>query len=731
MTSVAGSDPARRSGRLAGRSLGHYRILRPLGRGGMGEVYVAEDDRLGRRVALKVLPPELAAEPERMLRFEQEARTLAALDHPGIVTVFAVEEAEGLRFFTMELVDGSSLDRVIPPEGFEPGRFFDVAAPLVEALGAAHARGVIHRDLKPANVMLAKDGRIKVLDFGLATLATLPEAGGPPERETATDPRAGLGAPPGTLQYMAPELLAGRPGDRRSDVFSLGVLLYEMASGARPFAGDSAPELVSAILRDPARPLADVAPRYPHGVGALLAACLEKDPSRRPSAMAEIRSALERARSEPSQREARPIAVLPFADMSPERDQDYLCEGLAEELIGTLQQIKGLRVASRIASFRFGPGGHEPAEVGRRLGVEAILEGSVRKAGDRLRITVSLVDARSGFDLWSQRWDRRLEDVFQVQEEIARRIADTLQVGLSQSELRALERQPTRDPDAWDAYLRGRQRYNDYDRAGVEEALRLFARATERDPAFAMAWAGFADCCSYLFANAGRGVAHLTRAAEASQRALDLAPALAEAHLARGVALSLAERADEADVAFETAMRLDPRRFEHHYFFARHCFTLGRLERAARLYESAWRLRPEDFQALLLAAQIHDDLGRPREAAEARRRGVAAALDHLETAPRDMRALYMAANGLVALGESARGLELAARARELGPTDPMSLYNLACVYSLAGSAAEALDCLAAAIEHGFSNREWLAHDSNLDAVRGEPRFAEIVRPLSS
>ncbi len=421
------------------------------------------------------------------------------------------------------------------------------------------------------------------------------------------------------------------------------------------------------------------------------------------------------------------VAVLPFADMSPAKDQAYFCEGIAEEILNAMSRLKGLRVASRMSSFREKAKGFSSREIGRRLRVTALLEGSVRKSDNRLRITAQLIDAESGYHLWSERYDREMRDVFAIQEEIARSIADALQVTLTPKEHEALKNPHTQNFQAYDFYLRGRKFFYQYGPRDMDFARQLFEQAIEVDPGYAQAYAGMADCWSYLYLYADRSQSSRAQAEAASLRAVELDPGSAQAQTSRAVALSLAERDEAAEAAFKRAIELDPGLFEAHYFYARHCFVHGQPERAIKLYEEAMRVRPEDYQSPLLVAQIYDDLGRREEGAAARRRGIQAAEEHLKLNPDDARAVYMAANGLAALNERERAREWADRAVVMRPEDPMLLYNVGCIYSLIGLVNEALDSLERASKHGTLQRGWLEHDSNLDPLRSHPRFQRLMK----
>jgi serine/threonine protein kinase/Tfp pilus assembly protein PilF len=742
-----------------GSRLGPYEISALLGVGGMGEVYRARDTRLGRIVALKVLPSEATADPERRQSFEEEARTVAALNHPNICVLYDIgegvpsrpklQQAEPARagtqsdptpapspqplapvhFIVMEHLDGKSLAERLAQGPLPLEQALDVAVQMADALDKAHGNGVVHRDVSPANVMLTRSGA-KLLDFGLATLAA-PEPGQDPGRiRTHLDPlRHRL---VGTPYYMSPEQAKGQPADRRSDIFSVGVLIYEMVTGRRPFEGTNLVSVLAAILRDTPVPVTRIDPSLPVQLGPIIDKCLEKDPARRWQTAAQLQQRLESLRADLQsavRANRRSIAVLPFSDMSEARDQAYLCEGIAEEILIALGRVKGLRVASRASAFRYARAEADPAEVGARLQVSTVLDGTVRRAGDRIRITVTLVAVDDGFCLWSERYDRDVRDIFALQDEIARAVVNALALTLSSAEREAAHRLSTPILDAYDCYLRGRSYFFKFDRRSVGYARDLFEQAIGLDASYGRAYAGLSDCCAYLYMNVGRNPADLERAMQAAEAALKLAPDMAESHSSLGTALSLLGRHAEAESAFQQAIALNPNLFEAHYFYARDAFTQGKLDQAIREYEEASRVRPEDYQSPLLVAQSYEDLGHADLAKMSRLRGVAIAEAHLRMTPDDARALYMGANGLVALGEIEKGLEWATRAVEMGPDDPMLLYNVACIFSLANRVDEALGYIEAAVENGMRLRGWLEHDSNLDNIRNTPRFQAVMAKL--
>jgi len=601
---------------------------------------------------------------------------------------------------------------------------------MSDALSAAHERGVTHGDLKPSNVMVGDDGLVKILDFGLARIRKVAEAADSREATTVTLDLDGRFA--GTMAYMSPEQIQTKSLDQRSDIFTLGIIFYEMATGRRPFSGDSSPALLASILKDTPAPTLQFKAELPRHLDRIINRCLEKEPRRRIQTSLDLCNelrALERERGSGRKETVRSIAVLPFTDLSPEKDQDHFCEGIAEEIINALIKIKDLRVAARTSSFPFKGAVMDSRELGDRIGVSNLLHGSVRKAGERLRISAELINVADGYRLWSERYDRELKDIFAIQDEISQNIVDALEVSLSPVERRAIKQVATTNVEAYDYYLRGRKFFNQYRRKGIQFALQMFSRAIECDPSYALAYAGMADCASFLYLNIDRNEAIRAQADAASKRALELDPELAEAHSARGIALSLKGQHEEAEEAFENSMRLNPKLFEAHYFYARDCFTRGDNDKAIRLYEQAAEISPEDYQSPLLVAQIYFDLGREEEATAARRRGVGAAEECLDLNPDDLRALYLGANGLVALGEREKGLAWAKRAMEIEPDEPMLLYNLACIYALAEESETAISCLRKGIERGFAHRMWLEKDSNLDSLRGDARFEELVEQL--
>jgi TolB-like protein/Flp pilus assembly protein TadD/tRNA A-37 threonylcarbamoyl transferase component Bud32 len=699
---------------LRGALAARYTIDREIGRGGMATVYRAQDLKHRRAVALKVLKPELAAAlgPDRFLR---EIEIAAGLTHPHVLPLYDSGDAAGLLYYVMPFVEGETLRGRLDREHQIPlDDALRITREVADALDYAHGQGLVHRDVKPENVLFVT-GHAVLSDFGIARAVTA--AAG----QNLTQGGIGVGTP----RYMSPEQAFGAADvDARSDVYSLACVLYEMLAGNPPFNGPTVQAIIAQSMSGPP-------PRLPDGVPdwttQAVRKALAKEPADRFPTAGQFALALKP--EAPSAATAKSIAVLPFVNMSADPDNEYFTDGIAEEIINALTKVHALRVAARTSAFAFKGKTLDIRRVGEQLNVSTVLEGSVRKAGNRLRVMAQLINVADGYHLWSERYDRELEDVFAIQDEIAGNIVRALRLVLSEDETRAIEQVPTANVAAYDYYLRGRQYFHQYRRNGIQFARRMFERAIEMDPRYAIAYAGVADCCSFLYLNWDGSKANLEGAETASRQALALGPELADAHASRGFALSLSRKNAEARQEFDTALRLNPKLYEAHYLYARMCISEGTLEEAVRHYEDAARVRPEDYQAPLLVTSVLQQLGRPAEANEALRRGLRVVEQHLELNPDDARALCLGAASLVQIGERARALEWTQRARDIDPEDSIVLYNLACAYGLMGEIDQAISCLEKAVKNGYGHKEWLEHDSYIDALRPDARFQALLKKL--
>ncbi|HTL99537.1 MAG TPA: protein kinase [Candidatus Omnitrophota bacterium] len=556
---------------IPGTRLGAYEIISPLGAGGMGEVYRARDVRLGREVAIKGLPDAFARHPARLARIEREARLLASLNHPNIAGIYGLEEAGGTPYLVLELVLGETLSKRLGRGALPVREALDVAGQVAAAIEAAHERGIVHRDLKPDNVMLTASRAVKVLDFGIAkekaTQEEQPSDG--PEALTLSASATAAGAILGTVAYMSPEQARGRSVDRRADVWAFGCVLYECLTARQTFTGDTALDVIAHILEhEPDWSL--IPASVPARLRDMTRRCLTKDVQERPRDIGDLRReltdiALELTGSSggrlPSTAALPSLAVLYFENLAKDPESDYFCAGITEDILTDLSKIKGLRVASRNAVARYRGEAVDLPKAAAELGVGAVLEGSVRRAGDRLRITAQLINASDGFHLWAERYDRTMEDVFAVQEEIASSIAEALRVALTPTESATLVKDRPKDVRAYDLYLRGRELYGRYTDAALREAMGLFQQAIEIDPKYALAWAGIADSYGQL-CQWGKSVniPETTRLGlEAARRAIALNPRLPEAYKAEALNLVIAGDEEAARSALRRALEVNPR----------------------------------------------------------------------------------------------------------------------------------------------------------------------------
>jgi serine/threonine protein kinase/tetratricopeptide (TPR) repeat protein len=816
---------------LIGQRLAHYRITSAIGKGGMGQVYRATDTKLHRDVALKVLPPEMAASRELIERFQREARAVAALNHPNVVTIHSVEEAEGIHFLTMELIDGQSLDRRIGAAGMRPSEVIDIATSVAQALSAAHAKGIVHRDLKPANVMLTNDGRVKVLDFGLAKMNRVADeridGDAVTDGDEATDVQTREGVVMGTMPYMSPEQLQGQPLDHRTDLFSLGVMLYEMASGERPFRGVSSPDLASAILRDTPRPLVERRNDLPEALTRVIARCLEKRAANRLQSANEVLRELSGSAAkverltapdalttplprEPSgsaagestggtaarkwmaalailvvlaisswfllrSRAAQPaaagaqqtaipnvirsIAVLPLDNYSGDAKQDYFVEGMTDELTASLATISQLRVISRSSTMQF-TGAHRPPtpEIAKLLNVDAVVEGSVKRSGDRVRITAQLIDARADRHLWSQSFERSSGDVFAMQADLASAIAHAVDVQLTPNERTRMAASPKVNPEAHDAYLKGRYFFNRPSDENLKKAIAQFEEAVRLSPDFAPAWSGVSD--AYLWAGYNEGFLTASEArpkakaaaetavrldpnsAEAHtslavfnvfyeydwetcerefRRAIALNPSYAFAHDQFGLALAFQGRLDESIAEGKLAAALDPLSPQIPIDGSMAYMFRGDTAMAKSLAAKAAELDPAYYFGTMVHGWAECEAGNPSAAIPALTKAKAMG------SPAFVVAWLGYAYG--ASGDRARAMNELETLKKSSLRGEVAPFNLALVHLGLGDRKRTLDYLEQAYATDSQWLGWLRNDHIFEPIRSEPRFQALLRKV--
>jgi serine/threonine protein kinase/tetratricopeptide (TPR) repeat protein len=806
-----------------GTRIGTYQITGPLGAGGMGEVYRARDTRLGREVAVKVLPSAVASNPDRLARFEREARTIAGLNHPNIVTLFSVEDEGGIRFLTMELVEGQSLDRVVTPGGLPLARVLELAIPMANALVAAHERGIVHRDLKPANVMVTHDDWVKVLDFGLAKAAA--GEGTSPEvtvGATAATPLSGEGQVLGTVPYMAPEQIRGETVDARSDLFSLGIILYELATGRRPFSGATPADVSSSILRDVPVPVMSLRSDLPRDLNRIITRCLEKNPRDRFQTARDVSNELRYIQREiesgaipaspapgsgiamresgpvtpvpisPAPRSASPlspaplspapssgsgygsslsgarevpsIAVLPFVNRSRGEEDEYFSDGLADELLNVLTKVRGLRVAARASSFQFKGTNEDVAVIGEKLNSATLLDGSVRKSGNRVRISVQLVKAADRVQLWSETYDRSLDDIFAVQDDIAQCVVKELRATLlgeapdsdatrkAEAEVAKAAKGHGTNPEAHRLYLQGKYLIERVTQADTAQGLRYLNEALALDPTHALAWAEV----SRAHSNSGGYGWETTlegygKAREAALRAIELAPDLAEGYLR----LSAVQRLYDwdwtgAEASTRRALELAPGSPEVKRSSAGLLHILGQFDEAERLYRTALEQDPLSSAGYRAIALVYRSLDRLHEAELAMRKGLE--LSPLHVGARMVLAIILSEQGrneealTEAKAETAEWARLTALAMvhfRLGRRDDADQtlaeleakhavdapYQISAMHALRGDVDTAFRWLERAITEKDAGVAQAKAERVYRPLHGDPRWSAVMKKL--
>jgi serine/threonine protein kinase/tetratricopeptide (TPR) repeat protein len=729
---------------MIGKRVSHYEVIRSLGAGGMGVVYEAEDTQLGRRVALKFLPKELCCDPQALERFQREARAASALNHPNICTVHAIGRHEDEHFITMELLEGESVAQVLSTRRFEIGELVNAAIQIADALESAHAKGIVHRDLKPGNLFLNSRGQIKVLDFGLAKFDP-GSAGGPASgsEETASgrDALTTPGTAMGTVAYMSPEQARGQFTDARSDLFSIGTVLYQMAAGSRPFQGDTPAVIFDAILNRQPAALRQLNPSVPEDFERVLGKLLEKDRSLRCQSAAELktdllrlkrdmdsggRRAAEAAEARPAASKApdRSIAVLYFENLSGVKEDEYFRDGITEDIITELSKIKGLNIFSRPTVLAFRDRPVTPAQIGQQLGAAFVLTGSLRRSGNRLRINAQLIDTHTDFPLWSERYDREMQDVFEVQDEIARKIAEALRVTLTPQEQAELAARPTDNMQAYDLYLRGKSYVRRLTRQDLEFARQMFENATALDPKFALAFAAVANACALVYYNYGRDEAWMERARAASERAAALQPDLPEADIARAWVLYAGQHYEETIRLARQAIARKPD-CGGYYLLGRALFSAGRYQELADIAELAIQSAGGDYNVYSPITNALGALGKLEALRNVRQRRTQALEAQLRQVPEDVRARIMLSIDYADAGRIDDAMREVSLAIVLRPDEASVLYNAACALCKMNKKAEALDALRKAWQAGFGDPDWARRDPDLSLLHGDPEFERL------
>jgi len=709
---------------MIGSTVSHYLILDKLGEGGMGVVYRARDTRLDRLVALKFLPLEVASTASGRQRFVNEARAASALNHPNVAVVYDVGDSGDQSFIAMELVEGVSLKQRLRAERLSIEDVQSLGLQIAEGLQAAHSKGIVHRDIKPENLLLTSEGHVKIMDFGIA--------------KTSTD--SGLtqtGTTLGTLAYMSPEQLLADNVDHRSDLWSLGVVLYELLARELPFRRDRDAAILYEILNREPTPVEVHRPDTPPHLRSLIAQLLQKDPARRPASAAAVTTQLRGTTHSHAMPAVAPvvpdksIAVLYFENMSSERESDYICAGITEDIITDLSKINELSVVSRTDMLPFRNKEVNIRQVADALRVNYVLEGSVRKAGNRIRVTAQLINSRDGYHLWADRFDGMVEDIFDLQNEVARKIAEALKVSLTASEEASLAKKPTDDLRAYDLYMRGREFLSRRGKKNTETAMRMFESALDIDRNFAGAYAGLAEASSYMHEWYDGGSKWLGRAIEFNQKALELDPHSIDARFGIAMVYFHQKRYPEARRTLVSVLETDARQVPARLRLGMIAERTGDLKEALTQYEAAAKLGPNEEEPWRHLATLHRKLGDTDSAQRAAINVIEIISRKLEASLEDVVLLSRLAEAYARFGGKEETHAILRRVLELDPSDGLALYHSACANALLGETGPALMLLQRAYDSGFrAVAQSASADSAFDAINDKADFKRLVAELT-
>ena len=738
----------------ARKRIGRYEICSQLGAGGMGLVYLAHDTKLDRKVALKILPADVGGQ-DRVRRFVQEAKAASALNHPNILTIYEIDEIDSEQFIATEFIDGDTLRERIRTAPLKPLEAIEIGIQIASALCATHIVGIVHRDIKPENIMLRRDGIVKVLDFGLAKLArNWPVAHADSQAPTQALINTEVGTVLGTPSYMSPEQARGLDVDARTDIWSLGCVLYEMVAARQPFLGATTLDVLSGILDREPESLVLHLPEGPHEFEHIISRALRKDREERYQTVKDLLIDLKDLKSElevqsrkvssskviadtpqdvtesSSSFPEKSIAVLYFENMNSQDDDDYFCAGITEDIITDLSKIMELKVVPRSDVLPYRKKEVNTRQVGEALRVNHILEGSVRKAGNKIRITAQLINVRDGYHLWAERFDRFVEDIFDLQNEVSQKIVDALKISLTDSERQLLAKKPTDDLKAYDFYMRGRELLYLKGKRNTESAIQMFENAVTIDPRFASSFAGLAEAYSCMYEWYDGNSLWLSKAIEMNQRALTLDPTSIEAQFGIAMVYFHHRRFSEARGTIEAILKENTQFYPGYLRLGMIADLSGDLDSALKYYRRAAELKPYDEDAWRFLVGVYRKLANIEAAEQAALKVIEVTSRKLEASLDDINVMSRLAEAYARFGAKEEAQATLKRVFELEPNDGPALYNCSCAYALLGEKRASLISLRHAFESGFRTvAHWAKTDSAFDSLRSDVEFQQLIAEL--
>jgi serine/threonine protein kinase/Tfp pilus assembly protein PilF len=703
---------------MIGDTILHYKIIQKLGEGGMGVVYKAEDTKLKREVAIKFLPHQISANEEERQRFVIEAQAAAALNHPNIATIYAIEESDKEVFIAMEYIKGIELkdkiSKALPPVE----ESINIIEQISQGLKAAHQKGITHRDIKSSNIMVTDSGQIKIMDFGLAKVRGVSQI-------------TKFGTTLGTTAYMSPEQARGEHVDQRTDIWSLGIIAFELFTGKTPYEAEFEQAIIYSILNEEPKPLISMRKDIPLKLERIVMKMLAKNKEHRYSDTSEIITDLNDFKKSDSKQDEsddkKTVAVLPFANISPDKEADYFAEGLSEELISNLARIKEINLIARSNSMKYKNSEKDIKTIGRELSARYIMQGTVRKFKDDLRISVQLTDVSKEFQLWGDTYKGKMEDVFDIQEKVAKEIVEALRISLSPTEKMGLEKRATLNHEAFDLCLKGRNFLNKLSKNNIQFAIQLFQKAIEIDPRYAAGYAGLSEAFASQYRYAEKDSTLLDKAIDSGLRALMYDPTVSEAYAALALAYFEKKLLDEALTAGRKAIELDTNNYIAHWILGRIYYSTDRNEDAIELFKKVVLINPEFYSAYNDLSACYERMDNKVEYDNNMQKVIGLFPKYLSQNPDDARGHVMYATALARIGKREEAEKEAEKAIELSPNDALMLYNAACFHSRLGNKDSGIKYLEQAIKLGYANYEWIKRDPDLNTIRNEPGYIELMK----